>query len=57
LRLSGQRALPPDEPKNLIGTRLKQTGARWKVANIPKLGALCCLTYSDGWLNYWDQAA
>lgn len=43
--------------KNLIGKRLKQTGARWKVGNVPKIGELCCLTYSDGWSRYWDQAA
>lgn len=43
--------------KNLIGKRLKQTGARWKVANVPKIGELCCLTYSDGWSAYWSQAA
>jgi hypothetical protein len=43
--------------KNLIGKRLKQTGGRWKVANVPKIGELCCLTYSDGWSDYWEQAA
>lgn len=43
--------------KNLIGKRLKQTGSRWRVANVPKIGALCCLTYSDGWSGYWNQAA
>lgn len=43
--------------KNLIGKRLKQTGARWKVGNVPKMGELCCLTYSDGWSEYWDEAA
>jgi hypothetical protein len=43
--------------KNLIGKRLKQTGARWKVGNVPKMGELCCLTYSEGWSEYWDEAA
>jgi hypothetical protein len=43
--------------KNLIGKRLKQTGARWKVVNAPKMGELCCLTYSDGWSEYWNDAA
>lgn len=43
--------------KNLIGKRLKQTGSRWRLGNVSKMGALCCLTYSDGWSDYWDQAA
>lgn len=43
--------------KNLIGKRLKQTGVRWKVGSVPKMGELCCLTYSDGWSEYWDGAA
>jgi hypothetical protein len=43
--------------KNLIGRRLKQTGARRSVENASKMGQLCCLTYSDGWKAYWDEAA
>lgn len=39
--------------KNLIGRRLKQTGARWQVENVNKVAQLCCLTYSDQWDNYW----
>jgi hypothetical protein len=39
--------------KNLIGRRLKQTGARWEVANVNKMAELCCLTYSDHWELYW----
>jgi hypothetical protein len=39
--------------KNLIGRRLKQTGARWDVGNANNMAQLCCLTYSDHWDLYW----
>ena len=39
--------------KNLIGRRLKQTGARWEVDNVNRMAELCCLTYSDQWDLYW----
>jgi hypothetical protein len=39
--------------KNLIGKRLKQTGARWNVNNVNDMAQLCCLTYSDQWASYW----
>lgn len=39
--------------KNLIGRRLKQTGARWDVENANAMAQLCCLTYSDHWDPYW----
>jgi hypothetical protein len=39
--------------KNLIGKRLKQTGARWDVGAVNKMAHLCCLTYSDHWSLYW----
>jgi hypothetical protein len=39
--------------KNLIGRRLKQTGARWEVDNVNQMAELCCLTYSDHWDRYW----
>jgi hypothetical protein len=42
--------------KLLIGRRLKQTGARWNVANVPAMGELCSITYSSCWLAYWDTA-
>jgi hypothetical protein len=42
--------------KNLIGKRLKQTGARWNVANANKMGELCCLNYSSQWITYWNAA-
>ena len=39
--------------KNLVGRRLKQTGARWRVENVNKMAELCCLTYSSHWDLYW----
>jgi len=39
--------------KNLVGRRLKQTGARWEVENVNRMAELCCLTYSDHWDLYW----
>jgi hypothetical protein len=42
--------------KNLIGKRLKQTKARWKLGNVQKMAALCCCTYSDSWAHYWTAA-
>lgn len=39
--------------KNLVGRRLKQTGARWQVENVNKMAELCCLTYSAQWELYW----
>jgi hypothetical protein len=39
--------------KYLIGKRMKQTGARWVVANADAMAALCSLSYSDHWDLYW----
>jgi hypothetical protein len=39
--------------KNLIGRRLKQTGARWDVTSVNNMAQLCCLTYSHHWALYW----
>lgn len=39
--------------KNLIGRRLKQTGARWKADNANLMAELCCLAYGDQWELYW----
>lgn len=42
--------------KNLIGKRMKQTGARWTVTNADKMAELCCLNYSSQWTSYWNAA-
>ncbi len=41
--------------KNLIGKRLKQTGARWVVGNADAMASLCSLSYSDQWDLYWTS--
>ena len=40
--------------KNMIGRRLKQTGARWRVRRVNRMASLCCLVYSHGWKPYWN---
>ena len=42
--------------KNLIGKRLKQTKARWRVENVQRMAVLCCSHYSDTWTPYWTAA-
>lgn len=42
--------------KNMIGRRLKQTGARWRVRRVNRMSALASLIYSDLWSKYWANA-
>ena len=42
--------------KNLIGRRMKQTGARWRVRRANRQAGLCSLMYSDQWTTYWEMA-
>jgi hypothetical protein len=42
--------------KNMIGRRLKQTGARWRVRRVNRMAALASLIYSDLWSKYWAHA-
>ena len=42
--------------KQVIGKRMKQTGARWTVANANRMAELCCLTDSGQWADYWLAA-
>jgi hypothetical protein len=39
--------------KHMIGRRLKQTGARWRVRRANRMANLCALMYSDHWNAYW----
>jgi hypothetical protein len=39
--------------KHMIGRRLKQTGARWRVRRVNRMANLCALMYSDHWNAYW----
>jgi hypothetical protein len=40
--------------KNMIGRRLKQTGARWRVRRVNRMAGLCSLMYSHQWTTYWQ---
>ena len=42
--------------KNLIGRRLKQTWAKWRVERLDKMAVLCALRYSKQWERYWTSA-
>ena len=59
-RLSEGRAIGSGQVegacKNLIGARLKQTGARWCESRIDRMGVICSLFYGDQWDLYWKYA-
>jgi hypothetical protein len=40
--------------KQVIGRRLKQTGARWTVRRVNRMATLCCALHGDTWKTYWD---
>jgi hypothetical protein len=39
--------------KQVIGRRLKQTGARWRVRRANRMATLCCTLHGDTWAGYW----
>jgi hypothetical protein len=41
--------------KQVIGRRLKQTGARWRVRRANRMATLCCTLHGDTWKPYWQQ--
>jgi hypothetical protein len=43
--------------KQVIGRRLKQTGARWKVRRAERMATLCAVQATDQWDAYWQHAA
>ena len=43
--------------KNMIGRRLKQTGARWRVRRVNRMAGLCSNMYSKQWNRYWKTLA
>lgn len=43
--------------KTVVGRRLKQTGARWRVRRVERMAALCCVLYGDQWETYWKKTA
>ncbi len=40
--------------KQVIGRRLKQTGARWTRRRVNRMATLCCALHGDTWGPYWD---
>jgi hypothetical protein len=43
--------------KQVIGRRLKQTGARWKVRRVERMATLCAVQATGQWDTYWRHAA
>jgi hypothetical protein len=41
--------------KQVIGRRMKQTGARWRVRRANRMATLCCTLHGDTWDGYWAQ--
>jgi len=41
--------------KQVIGRRMKQTGARWRVRRANRMATLCCALHGDTWMTYWDH--
>ncbi len=42
--------------KTVVGRRLKQTGARWRVRRVERMASLCCVAYGSQWDAYWKKA-
>ena len=43
--------------KQVIGRRLKQTGARWRVRRVERMATLCAVQASEQWDAYWATSA
>ena len=41
--------------KQVIGRRMKQTGARWRVRRANRMATLCCTLHGDAWDPYWQH--
>ena len=41
--------------KQVIGRRMKQTGARWRVRRANRMATLCCAFHGDAWNPYWQH--
>jgi len=59
-RLSAGRAIGSGQVegacKNLVGRRLKQTGACWRVDRANRLAVICALLYANQWKTYWKNS-
>jgi len=43
--------------KTVVGRRLKQTAARWRIRRVEHMAALSCLLYGNQWNTYWSSFA
>ncbi len=43
--------------KQVVGRRLKQSGARWKVRRVERMATLCAVQAGDQWDAYWAGKA
>ena len=41
--------------KTVVGRRLKQTGARWRVRRANRMATLCGASHGDTWDPYWKH--
>jgi hypothetical protein len=41
--------------KQVVGRRMKQTGARWRVRRANRMATLCCTLHGDTWDSYWKH--
>lgn len=41
--------------KNLVGRRLKQTAAKWRVRRLNRMAGLCSIMYNQQWNEYWHN--
>jgi len=42
--------------KQVVGRRLKQTGARWRVRRVDRMATLCAIQATEQWDAYWRRA-
>jgi len=42
--------------KNLVGRRLMQTGASWRLSRANRMAVICAVLYSDQWKYCWKYA-
>jgi len=42
--------------KNLVGKRMKQTGACWRLPRANRIATLCAVLYSHLWKAYWKNS-
>ncbi len=41
--------------KQVIGRRMKPTGARWRIRRANRMATLCCTLHGNTWTPYWEH--